>query len=227
MRPATFGRRESRHQACRSPLGFRALIRRYRCPVAKAEVACSVIGFLVLVVSIFALTGCGGQQTVKPRAIAFEPTIVACSVGQGDCIDLKATLLRESREARRHRCPANRPDVLVRSGGTLVCVANLSPAGSTGRARPVPHAVDTHGAVAIASFRAGEVALFQSGCLACHRLGEAGNRGPGSDLTHVGSRLSSSAIDRALVATRTPMPAFSGLPNAERRNLVYFLSQLR
>jgi hypothetical protein len=39
--------------------------------------------------------------------------------------------------------------------------------------------------------------------------------------------LSSAAINRALVDTRAPMPAFSGLPESERRNLVYFLSRLR
>jgi hypothetical protein len=43
----------------------------------------------------------------------------------------------------------------------------------------------------------------------------------------VGSQLSPTAIDRALVDSRTPMPAFSRLPKSERRNLVYFLSQLR
>ena len=164
---------------------------------------------------------------MTPKAIAFEPSIESCPVAPEDCTAVKAKLLHESREAHNHRCPVGKPDVLIRPGGTLVCVANLSSVSSARRGTPVPQAVQARGADAIASFRAGEVVLFQAACLACHRLGDAGNKGPGSNLTHVGSRLSSAAINRALVDTRAPMPAFSGLPESERRNLVYFLSQLR
>jgi hypothetical protein len=184
-------------------------------------------GFLVVSFCVLAFAGCGEHRTVTAKAIAFEPTMVGCSTAPEDCTVVKATLLRESREARSHRCPANEPYVLIKPGGTLVCVTSLSSTGSARRGLLVPQAVQARGADAIASFRAGEVVLFQSGCLACHRLGEAGNRGPGSNLTHVGSRLSAAAINRALVDTRAPMPAFSGLPRSERRNLVYFLSQLR
>jgi hypothetical protein len=103
-----------------------------------AEVAsCSVIGFLALVVSIFALMGCGAQQTVTPKAIAFEPSIESCPVAPEDCTAVKAKLLHESREARNHRCPVGKPDVLIRPGGTLVCVANLSSISSARRGTPV------------------------------------------------------------------------------------------
>lgn len=183
-------------------------------------------GFLVVAVCVFTFASCGEQRTVTAKAIAFEPTIVGCSTTPENCTVVKAVLLRESREARSHRCPGDKPYVLIKPGGALVCVTSLSSTGSPWRGVSVPQAVQARGADAIASFRTGEVVLFQSGCLACHRLGEAGNRGPGSNLTHVGSRLSSVAINRALVDTRAPMPAFSGLPRSERRNLVYFLSQL-
>lgn len=66
-----------------------------------------------------------------------------------------------------------------------------------------------------------------SGCLACHRIAEAGNDGPGPDLTQVGSRLPSTAIVGALANSPAPMPSFSHLPESERRALVYFLAQLR
>jgi hypothetical protein len=183
-------------------------------------------GLLVGAACLFTFASCGEQRTVTPKAIAFEPTIVGCSTAPEHCTVVKAALLRESREARSHRCPADKPYVLIKPGGGLVCVTSLSSTGSPRRGVSVPQAVQARGADAIASFRAGEVVLFRSGCLACHRLGEAGNRGPGANLTHVGSRFSSSAINRALVDTRAPMPAFSGLPRSERRNLVYFLSQL-
>ncbi|HEX4484380.1 MAG TPA: cytochrome c [Solirubrobacteraceae bacterium] len=63
--------------------------------------------------------------------------------------------------------------------------------------------------------------------MACHRIAQAGNNGPGPDLTQVGSRLVSKAIERTLVASQPPMPSFTGLPPAQRRALVYFLTQLR
>ena len=33
---------------------------------------------------------------------------------------------------------------------------------------------------------AGELVVGQSGCLACHVIGDNGNNGPGPDLTHIG-----------------------------------------
>jgi len=36
---------------------------------------------------------------------------------------------------------------------------------------------------------AGQEVVAQSGCLACHKLGDNGNNGPGPELTHIGARL--------------------------------------
>lgn len=69
--------------------------------------------------------------------------------------------------------------------------------------------------------------VANSSCLACHRIGDAGNNGPGSNLTRVGARLVPTAITHALVDSRAPMPSFSRVPEPERRALVYFLAQLR
>lgn len=76
-------------------------------------------------------------------------------------------------------------------------------------------------------FAAGRAVFTQSGCLACHKIGDAGNPGPGQNLTDVGARLSPSRIERALVSSRPPMPSFENLPVGKRKDLVRFLSLLR
>jgi menaquinol-cytochrome c reductase cytochrome b/c subunit len=136
-------------------------------------------------------------------------------------------MLHESREARNHLCPPNKPNVLIKANGVLVCVVTLPSAGPTGIGMAIPSAVQAQGQGAVASFKAGEAVTANSGCLACHRIAEAGNKGPGSGLTHVGSRLSPVAIERALVESPAPMPSFNRLTGSERRVLVYFLAQLR
>jgi menaquinol-cytochrome c reductase cytochrome b/c subunit len=72
----------------------------------------------------------------------------------------------------------------------------------------------------------GQVAV-RSGCLACHRLGGAGNAGPGPDLTKIGARLPASAIERTLLNPTPPMPSFASLPRKERKALVRYLASLR
>jgi Cytochrome C oxidase, cbb3-type, subunit III len=79
----------------------------------------------------------------------------------------------------------------------------------------------------LAEFEQGRTVVAQSGCLACHRLGQAGNAGPGSALTHVGSRLSRHGIKHALLDPTAPMPSFTRLPAARLKALVTFLSELR
>lgn len=91
-----------------------------------------------------------------------------------------------------------------------------------------PSAAVRHaGGEQLAEFRRGRVVAAQSGCLACHRIGDMGNRGPGANLTRIGSKLSRSRIEHVLVAGPEPMPSFSRLPAAKRRPLVTFLALLR
>jgi mono/diheme cytochrome c family protein len=66
-----------------------------------------------------------------------------------------------------------------------------------------------------------------SGCLGCHKLGEAGNDGPGPELTDVGGRLSRAEIADVLVNPQPPMPSYEDLPDAERDAIVDYLAALR
>lgn len=78
-----------------------------------------------------------------------------------------------------------------------------------------------------AVFDRGRKVATQSGCLACHRIGEDGNDGPGPDLTRVGVRLSAQQLESALVDPVAPMPSFRQLPADQREALVAFLGELR
>ena len=49
-----------------------------------------------------------------------------------------------------------------------------------------------------AALEPGKEVVAQSGCLACHKLGDNGNNGPGPELTHIGARLPRNAIARSL-----------------------------
>jgi ubiquinol-cytochrome c reductase cytochrome b subunit/menaquinol-cytochrome c reductase cytochrome b/c subunit len=72
--------------------------------------------------------------------------------------------------------------------------------------------------------------VAQSGCLACHKIGENGNGGPGPDLSQIGTRLPAQAIARTLVNPTAPMPSFSGLQKNSPdkfKALVAYVSQLK
>lgn len=90
-----------------------------------------------------------------------------------------------------------------------------------------PSAVSRAGGRTLAQFYLGRSVAARSGCLACHRIGAAGNRGPGPDLTNVGSMLSPRGIERAILNPTAPMPSFRHLPKAKLRALGTFLSLLR
>jgi cytochrome c2 len=76
-------------------------------------------------------------------------------------------------------------------------------------------------------YEAGKLVVAQSGCLACHKIGENGNDGPGPHLTDIGDKLQPAAIRRTLDNPTAPMPSFAGLPEKKKADLVAFLSQLR
>jgi menaquinol-cytochrome c reductase cytochrome b/c subunit len=77
------------------------------------------------------------------------------------------------------------------------------------------------------SLEAGKLVVAQSGCLACHKIGENGNDGPGPHLTDIGNKLPKAAILRTIENPTAPMPSFAGLPQQKKNALVNFLSSLK
>jgi Cytochrome C oxidase, cbb3-type, subunit III len=90
---------------------------------------------------------------------------------------------------------------------------------------PVPPAVEDTGGSELREFDAGMKVAAQAGCLACHRIGEQGNAGPGPDLTHIGSTLSERQIEHAIIDPSAPMPPFKNLPREKLTAIVDFLSR--
>jgi len=90
-----------------------------------------------------------------------------------------------------------------------------------------PQRIVQAGGATLAEYEAGKAAVAQSGCLACHKIGENGNAGPGPNLTKIADRLPRQAIARTLVNPTAPMPSFKNLPPEKFQHIVAFLSQLK
>jgi menaquinol-cytochrome c reductase cytochrome b/c subunit len=133
-----------------------------------------------------------------------------------------------SRERRIER----RPIALAAGIATIVAMAYLT---YTGANTGSPNSVDMKppaglSAQQLATFNAGKEVVGDSGCLACHVIGENGNNGPGPPLTHIGSKLPPLAIASTLRNPTPPMPSFKTLAqNSPQKfqNLVGFLSELQ
>ena len=96
--------------------------------------------------------------------------------------------------------------------------------------QPTPERIKAMGPQMLAEYEKGKQVVAQSGCLACHKIGENGNSGPGPALTDIGSRLPSQAIARTLVNPTAPMPPFTGLEKNSPdkfKALVTYVSQLK
>jgi ubiquinol-cytochrome c reductase cytochrome b subunit/menaquinol-cytochrome c reductase cytochrome b/c subunit len=125
-----------------------------------------------------------------------------------------------------------RPIALVAGITTIAAMAYLT---YTGANTGSPNTVDMKPpanltAQQAAVFRAGELVVGQTGCLACHVIGGNGNSGPGPNLTHVGSLLPPEAIASTLTNPTAPMPSFKSLEQntpQKFQNLVGFLSELQ
>jgi quinol-cytochrome oxidoreductase complex cytochrome b subunit len=75
-------------------------------------------------------------------------------------------------------------------------------------------------------YKTGAEVVASSGCLACHKLAENGNNGPGPELTHIGARIPRAAIIRSIEIGPSIMPSFRDLPKKKLDELANFLSSL-
>ncbi len=125
-----------------------------------------------------------------------------------------------------------RPVAMAAGLATIAAVAFLTYSGANSGS---PNSVDMKApsslnATELATYNAGKLVVGQSGCLACHVIGDNGNNGPGPPLTNIGSKMAPGNIASTLVNPTAPMPSFKGLAqqNPKKfRNLVNFLSMLQ
>ena len=131
-------------------------------------------------------------------------------------------------DRRAERRPERRPIATVAGITVIVAMAFLTYKGATAGTPDAtevatPAAVVRNGPAAVARWNEGRLVVAQSGCEACHVIGENGNAGPGPNLTHIGSRLPREAIARTLVDPTAPMPSFKNLPPKKFQAVVNFL----
>jgi menaquinol-cytochrome c reductase cytochrome b/c subunit len=164
-------------------------------------------------------------RVVKPPEFTQAATIGIPTV----CLILLILLPFYDRNPERR--PERRP---VATTAGILTIAAMGYLTYLGAAAGAPTEIDMKApsdlkGAALQKFNAGRLVTAQSGCLACHKIGENGNSGPGPDLTHIAKRLPKEAIARTLVNPTAPMPSFAGLQRDNPQkfdNLVDFLSQL-
>ena len=154
-------------------------------------------------------------RVIKPPSL-----VVVATVGI-PTIALVLLALLPFYDRNPERRPERRPIATTTAIAVIAAMAYLTYLGAHAAA---PDQIDLK---VPASAQAGQQVANQSGCGACHKFGEAGNAGPGPDLTHIGSKLPSQAIARTLRNPTAPMPSFSGLQKKKFDALVNYLSSLR
>ena len=76
-------------------------------------------------------------------------------------------------------------------------------------------------------YEAGKEVVAQSGCLACHKIGDNGNGTLGPDLTEIGARIPRNAILRSLEAGPGIMPSFQDFSQKKLDQISDFLASLK
>jgi menaquinol-cytochrome c reductase cytochrome b/c subunit len=130
------------------------------------------------------------------------------------------------------RRPERRPIATTFGIFVIAAMAYLTYLGAnagspTSIEREPPAAIAQAGGQELAHWEAGKQVAAQSGCLACHNIGENGNHGPGPELTEIGARLPKQAIARTLINPTPPMPSYRELPPEKFNALVDFLATLK
>ena len=122
------------------------------------------------------------------------------------------------------RRPERRPIATTAGIFTIAAMAYLTYLGAAaGSPNEIEYAVAPE-------YEPGKLVAAQSGCLACHKIGENGNDGPGPELTDIADRLPAAAIARTLVNPTAPMPSFAQLQQNSPEKfdaMVTFLGQLK
>jgi menaquinol-cytochrome c reductase cytochrome b/c subunit len=163
-------------------------------------------------------------RVVKPPSLVPLATIGVPTIGM--IVLFLLPFFDRSPERRPERRPIAMLTAIFVIGAMALLTYQGAQAGSpTAIESPTPSAVRAAGGKTLAEFEAGKRVVAQSGCLACHKIGDNGNDGPGPNLTHIGSKLYAQGIARTLVNPTAPMPSFKNLPPQKFKAVVAFLSQ--
>ena len=157
-------------------------------------------------------------RVVKPPALVFMATVGIPTM----CLMLLIFLPFFDRNPERN--PLKRPIATLAGIATIGAMAYLTLLGALAG---TPTEIELSVAP---QFEAGKDVAAQSGCLACHQIGENGNSGPGPNLTNIAERLPRQALARTLINPTSPMPSYQQLKDEQPEKfneLVGFLGSLR
>ncbi len=133
-------------------------------------------------------------------------------------ICMVALLLLPFYDRGAERNPVRRP-IAVTAG--ILVIAAMALLTYKGAVTGSPTEIDT----AVAKrYEPGAEVVGQSGCLACHLLGENGNNGPGPELTHIAQKIPRAAIVRSVHIGPGIMPSYRDLSPKKLNQLADFLS---
>jgi ubiquinol-cytochrome c reductase cytochrome b subunit/menaquinol-cytochrome c reductase cytochrome b/c subunit len=165
-------------------------------------------------------------RVIKPPSLVPLATIGVPTIGM--ILLFLLPFFDRGPERRPERRPiATATFVLVAGAMALLTYQGAQAGSPTAIELATPASITQAGGTTLQEFEAGKKVVAQSGCLACHKIGENGNAGPGPDLTHIASRLKSQGIARTLVNPTAPMPSFKNLPPQKFKSVVAFLSLLK
>ncbi len=154
-------------------------------------------------------------RVIKPPELTFLATIGIPTIA------LVLLLLLPFYDRNPERRPERRPIATTAAFATIAAMAYLTYLGAHADA---PDRINLN---VSADLEAGQNVANQSGCGACHKFGEAGNSGPGPDLSEIGAKLPAPAIERTLRNPTAPMPSYADLPKEKFDALVAYLAALR
>jgi menaquinol-cytochrome c reductase cytochrome b/c subunit len=220
--------------------------------VAKDSVMACVVMFTIIMLSLILGAELGPKAdptttTYTPRPewyffFLFEllrvikpPSLVALATIGIPTICMILLFLLPFYDRGPERRPERRPIAMAAAIFTIAAMGYLTYLGAaagppTQIDEPTPPRVAALGPEMLAQYEQGKQVVAQAGCLACHKIGDNGNDGPGPELADVGERLPAQAIARTLINPTAPMPSFRGLEQNEPEQfaaLVAYLAQLR
>jgi menaquinol-cytochrome c reductase cytochrome b/c subunit len=152
-------------------------------------------------------------RVIKPPELVPVATIIIPTI----CMVLLLLLPFYDRGPERR--PERRPLATTAGCLTIVAMGYLTYLGATGGS---PTEIDMKVAP---QYEAGKEVVAQSGCLACHKIGENGGT-LGPNLTHIAQRVPRAAIVRSVEIGPGEMPSFRDLSEKKLNELADFLSSL-
>src|SRR3954447_16368233 len=135
-------------------------------------------------------------RVIKPAVLVPLATVGVPTI----CMILLIALPFIDRSPERR--PERRPIATLAGIFVIAAMAYLTWLGASAGS---PNQIDLQVAP---QYEAAKLVAAQSGCLACHKIGENGNDGPGPHLTNIGATLLPGAIQRTLENPTAPMPSY-------------------